>query len=662
VKGYTGKLLFVDLTNGTIWEEPVPDDVYEQYLSGIGLATYVLYNRIPQGTDPLGPDNVLGFVSGLLTGSGALFSGRWMVAAKSPLTGTWGEANCGGTLSPAIKQCGYDGIFFRGISPQPVYLYVDNGGAELRDASAVWGRDTVEAEEMLMEACAGKKTPAVACIGQAGEKLSLIAGVSNDRGRMAARSGLGAVMGSKKLKALVLAGSRKIECADREMVARLSRDCYKTYIAEASLPTLPARVLQLLGVMQGRAKTAQRLDGLMSIGVYKRWGTIAGNQMSVESGDAPIKNWAGTRSDFKNKRSKHIGPNRIIKREVQKYHCYACPLGCGGICETGSKYPETHKPEYETVLSFSAMLLNHDLDSIFYLNELVNRAGMDSISAGATVAFAIECYENGILTLDDTGGLALTWGNTQAIVQLVEKMVAREGIGDLLADGSKAAAERIGKGAKQYAIHAGGQDLPMHDPRNDPGYGLHYSTDPAPGRHTVGSQSFYDMYALWDKVDGYPETPAKYPVDDRFKADGRKARIAKGNVLIKQVMDGAGLCLFGLVINVSRLPIFEYLNAATGWDRTPEEYMEIGRRVQTLKQMFNIRQGIDPWDLRLSPRAYGVPPQDRGPNMGRTFDLDQMMRDYWEALGWDSNTGVPTLDTLVALGLADLVTASGWEG
>lgn len=651
MKPYTGKILWVDLGEGTTWEETIPDEVYERLLSGVGLGAYVLYDRIPAGADPLGPDNVLGFVSGLLTGTGALFSGRWMAVAKSPLTGTWGEANCGGNLSPAIKKCGYDGIFFRGISPAPVYLAVDNDGAELRDASALWGKDAVETEETLIETATGSKKPAVACIGQGGEGLSLISGISNDRGRMAARSGLGAVMGAKKLKAVVLAGAGRVTSYDKSEIRRLSQDCNRDYIQSARLPPIPAGSFALLGNVLSRSKTARVQDGLLSNAMMKRWGTIAANQLSIEMGDAPIRNFGGTRLDFKRSRSRTINADRIIKREVKKYHCYACPLGCGGICELDGPYPETHKPEYETVLSFSGLLLNDDLDSIFYLNELVNRAGLDSISTGMVVAFAIECYENGLLTGDDTGGLVLTWGNTEAIVQLVEQIVRREGLGDLLADGVQRAAQKIGCGAEQYAIHAGGQELPMHDPRNDPGYGLHYSVEPMPGRHTAGAQTFYEMYGVWDKVSGYPRPPAKFPVDERYRADEIKALGGKANSLLKQVIDGAGICMFALPMNVSRFPLFEYLNAATGWDRTPEAYMEMAHRIQTLKQMFNVRQGIDPWSLKIHPRAQGIPPQERGPNQGRTFDLDQMMRDYWAALGWDAETGVPTPETIQSLGL-----------
>jgi len=218
-----GKILTADLSTHEIREETIPDRVYEQYLSGMGLAACILYDRIPAGADPLSPENIIGFVSGLLTGTGSLFAGRWMVVGKSPLTGGWGEANCGGSFSPAIKRCGYDGIFFTGISEKPVYLYVNNGGAELRDASHLWGRDAVESEAMLIAETSANSR--IAVIGPAGERLSLIAGICNDRGRMAARSGLGAVMGAKRLKAVVLDGKKRIDVHNRAEIKRLSQMC-----------------------------------------------------------------------------------------------------------------------------------------------------------------------------------------------------------------------------------------------------------------------------------------------------------------------------------------------------------------------------------------------------------------------------------------------------
>jgi len=646
-KGYMGKILTVDLTVGDIKEEIIPDDVYEKYLSGMGLAAYILYNRIPSGADPLGPDNILGFVSGLLTGTGSLFAGRWMVVGKSPLTGGWGDANCGGNFSPAIKRCGYDGIFFKGISDKPVYLYIEKGKAQLRDASHVWGRDTVEAEKMLLEETAGNSR--VALIGPSGEKLSLISGISNDGGRMAARSGLGAVMGSKKLKALVLKGARRIPVHNREGIKKLSQKCNKW--VQFQPPFIPGSMTSYVGALMRVMPTVLAQDGMLYKILLRKWGTVSLNQMSIEMGDSPIKNWKGSNEDFGPKKSVTTNPDVFTDREMMKYHCYSCPLGCGGICSMTGKYSETHKPEYETVLALGGLCMNEDVDSLFYLNEALNRAGMDTISAGATAAFAIECYEEGILTKKDTDGLELTWGNAGAIIALIDKMISREGIGDILADGSRIAARKIGKGSERFVVHAGGQEPAMHDSRNDPGFALHYSVEPTPGRHTIGSGLYYEMFQLWKKIKGLPKVGPLYFKGSKYVVDEEKA--VKGAACSKfvNVLNGAGLCLFGSFLGAKRIPTFDWLNAATGWNKTPEEYMGIGERVQTLRQAFNIKHGIEPKDFKISDRAVGKPPLSGGANKGRTVDIDKMMEGYWGQFGWDTSTGKPGAECMEKLGI-----------
>ena len=653
LSAFTGKILFVDLSQGTCTEETIPEEVYGDYLSGIGLAAYVLFAKIPRGADPLGPDNVLGFVAGLLTGTGALYAGRWMAVAKSPLTGTWGDANCGGNLAPAIKRCGYDGLFFRGAAENPVYLYADGATIEVRDASHIWGMDTVETELALAQEPGIKRTPAIASIGPAGENLSLISGIANDKGRIAARSGLGAVMGSKRLKAIVLTGSKRVDCADRAAVKALNAAYLDAMPTSDSFP-VPGRMLPLMGSLVGRSPVATRTDGKTFWLTSKKWGTIVGNQLSVAMGDAPVKNWKGSSKDFPSKLSQSLNPDHIIEKEKRNYHCYACPLGCGGIVALDGPYEETHKPEYETVTGLGALLLNNDLDSICYLNELLNRAGMDSISAGGVVAFAIECFEQGILTTKDTDGLSLTWGNVDAITTLIEKMIAREGIGDLLADGVVVAAEQIGKGSDQFAVHAGGQELPMHDPRLDPVYGLHYSVEPTPGRHTIGATMYYDLFRLWEKSEQAPTVGRLYSRASRHQPNTENGRMAALISMLKMVIDGAGLCLFGAQTGIDRLQVFEYLNAVTGWQKTADEYLEIGRRIQTLRQLFNIREGIDPRSLKISPRALGAPPLKEGPLKGKTFDLDALMQHYWHAMGWDGQTGIPLNETVEQMGLCEI--------
>jgi len=653
LKAYTGKVLWVDLTQGTWSEETIPDSIYQQYLGGMGLGAHLLYREIPAGADPLGPENVLGFFPGLLTGTGSLFTGRWMAVAKSPLTGTWGDANCGGTLAFAIKQCGYDGILFKGASPMPVYLAINAHGPQLLDAAHLWGKDAVETEDWLRAAHHAKKQPAVAAIGPAGEKLSLISGIVNDRGRLAARSGLGAVMGSKKLKALVLAGSQRIGSHNPAKTRLLSLKCTRDALVPSRL--LYTKFLRMLGRVSGKLPIGFAQPGLLLGGALAKWGTIGTFQASVGMGDAPFKNWAGTERDMPQVYNA-IDPDHIRKTEKRKYHCRGCPLGCGGITEfvskeNGGQPIESHKLEYETTASFTTLLLNDDLGLVYEINELLNRAGMDTISAGGAVAFAMECYERGWITTEDTGGIELTWGNGPAILEVVRQMVAREGFGAWLADGVKKAAATLPAHTHEAAIHAGGQEIAYHDPRLDPGLGLHASVDPTPGRHTVGGYLFYEMYRLWTRIPGLPPARPLYARSVRYEPNGDNITSSVAVSNFTQFYNSVGACYMGMLLGVDRVPIFEWANATTGWELSPAEYMRAGHRIQTLRQMFNVRQGIDPHSLKISPRLTGSPPMQAGPNKGYSFDLDAFMQAYWEEIGWHPGTGIPTPETINMLEL-----------
>lgn len=650
---YAGKVLWVDLSLGTWREEVLPDSFYRKYLSGLGLASALLYREIPRGADALGPENVLGFVSGLLTGTGSFFTGRWMAVAKSPLTGTWGDANCGGTLAPAIKQCGYDGIFFKGQSASPVYLYIGPHGPELRDAAALWGRDAIETEDELQRLHAGKKKPAVACIGPAGENLSLISGIVNDRGRLAARSGLGAVMGSKKLKAVVLAGSRRISAARPLQMHRLSWSCRRKAILPIQFPNSKAFVL--IGKLVSKLPFGFTFDGLLLEGILAKWGTPGLTPYGVETGDTPFRNWAGSWKEYPTINQVTNG-ERLLSHEQHKYHCYSCPLGCGGIVSLGVQLPESHKPEYETIAAFTALIMSRNMEAVYLANEYLNRAGMDTISAGNTVAFAMECYEKGWITPADTGGMELTWGNDAILLPLLEQMVKREGIGALLADGTRAAARKLNAQSMTAAVQAGGQEIGFHDPRLDPGMGLHASVEPTPGRHTTGSQQYYEMYHLWKRVTAAPQPAFFYSKASKKDTQGERITAAVANSEFQQVYNGAGGCMFGMLIGVDRVPIFEWLNAATGWDYSPDDYMRIGRRIQTLRQAFNVREGISPMDLKVNKRLYDFPLPE-GPNKGVTFDLEAMMHAYWQEIGWDRDSGAPTPQSLAELDLTDWVEA-----
>ena len=655
MKSCMGKILHVDLTTGVITTKTVPDAVYEAVLSGKGLAAWYLYKNIPAGADPLGPENILGFASGALTGSGALMCGRWTVACKSPLTGGWGDANCGGVFSPAIKQCGYDAIFFSGISEKPVYLYCGDGKAELRDALQYWGKDAVEAEMELHAdlAAEGKKKPCIALIGTAGEKGSLISGICNEGGRMAARSGVGAVMGSKKLKAVVLAGNKTVQCAEPEKMKALSEELGRKLI-KMQLPSGLGGMLGAGGIMMGKMPSLP-LDGSLTSYIFREWGTPSNTPMAITSGDGPIKNWAGTPADAKGMPAA-FNPDKFNRFEKEKYHCYSCPLGCGGKLSLEKNryrdFRQTHKPEYETIEAFGPLLLNADRGSVLYINELLNRAGMDSISVGNTVAWAIECFENGILSPEQTDGLKLTWGNTEGIVALVRKMIAREGFGDKLADGVKRAAAIYG--GEQYAMHVGGQEPGMHDTRNDPQLAVHMVAEPAPGKHTIGMAIQYGAMSLCDICSWAPPATLHKKADD-LKPSETMALISKANACYSMLVDGAGGCYYGEMMGVHMWKLIEYLNAAAGWNFNGDHYMRIGERIQTLRQLFNIAQGYSPAAVSLPERMQGNPPLNQGPLKGVKLKNKEQVSLHWKAFGWDEKTGEPLAETVSELGIPELM-------
>ena len=488
--GYTGKYCIVNLSDGTT--EVVEPDVifYQKYLSGYGLGAAVIMKRQKPGVDPLAPQSYLGFCSGLITGSGALFSGRFMVVGKSPLTGGWGDANAGGYLSREIKRTGYDAVFFTGAAQKPVWVNITDENIEIKDAGSLWGKDIIDTEVALKEELGDQKVQ-VACIGQSGEKCSLISGIATDGGRMAARSGLGAVMGSKKLKAVAFRGRRDIPVARPLEVKEINRKFMVEYKKSKLPDRLTVRFMHFISQMIAKTGIAVPAQASLVREIYRKYGTPGLTVYSAMVGDMPIKNWDGVGiTDYGVASAAKNSDENVIKYQKRKYGCQSCPLTCGGIIDIKKgRYRGTrgHKPEYETLGSFGGLLLHDDLDAIIELNEMCNRAGIDTISTGAAVAFAIECFENGIIDLSATGGLELGWGKSAEIIRLTEMIINREGFGNTLADGVRRAAEKIGRGAEKFAMHAGGQELPMHDPRLDPGFAIAYQCEPTPGRHSISS-------------------------------------------------------------------------------------------------------------------------------------------------------------------------------
>ncbi|MFC1937377.1 aldehyde ferredoxin oxidoreductase family protein [Chloroflexota bacterium] len=616
--GYMGMVLWVNLAKGELKDEALDEKLCRDFIGGYGIGARLIYSRQKGRVDALGPENTLGFITGPLTGTDAPFGSRYEVVAKSPLTGGWGDANSGGDWGAYLKFAGYDGVFFTGASAKPVYLIIKEGKAELKDASHLWGKDVHQTEAALMAELGQKGS--VVSIGPSGEKLSLISCPVNNEGRAPGRSGLGAVMGSKKLKAIAVTGTAKVPVADVQKARSLRRE--------------------YLGRLKGGSMDYL---GMVFADVFRNFGTSGITADSAFSGDSPVKNWGGVgRKDFPNVTL--ISDENVRRFEEKKYGCYRCPFNCGGLMKAGTEYQYkagTHKPEYETLCAFGTMCLNDNLESITKANDICNRYGLDTISAGGTIAFAIECYENGIITKQDTDGIELTWGNHKAIIDMLEKLAKREGFGDVLADGVRVAAQKIGKGAEEYAIHVGGQELPMHDSRFAPSHGMNYQADPTPGRHTQGG------LAMGAGIPGL-----NIPDLDKYTYHGK----GKYEAIVKNqihMVNCTGMCLFGwLCFPWDELR--DVLSAVTGWQLSQDDVCRAGERIATLRQAFNVREGLSPEDFKMPPRVLGQPPLKEGPLANITIDNETQVREYYKAMGWDPKTGKPVKDKLVELGLEDV--------
>jgi aldehyde:ferredoxin oxidoreductase len=591
--GYMGKLLFVNLSAGEIKEETPDEGLYRDFIGGYGLGARVLYRHQHGGVDPLGAENTLGLVTGPLTGTPAPFGCRYVAVAKSPLTGGWGDANCGGDFGPNLRFAGYDGVFFTGISEKPVYLFIGNGQARLKEATDLWGKISYETDDRL-QAEHGKAAKVVS-IGPAGEKLSLVACLMNNRVDAAGRSGLGAVMGAKKLKAVVVKGNLKVPVADSEAANRLRRK----HIAEM--------------------KASPFLED------FHRYGTSGHTAESAHSGDTPVKNWGGIGViDLPDVAALH--KDVVDAGVASRTGCWRCPAACKGRLKEGAgehNYPAgTHRAEYETQAAFGAICLNNNSEAIAMAGYICDGYGLDTISAGTIIAFAMECYEHGLITKADTDGIELTWGNHRAMIAMLKKIARREGFGDVLADGVKLAAERIGKGAEEYAVHIGGQELGMHDPKFDfPAFAgqptaARYQMDATPGRHTAGFG------------------PSQFQVG---------------------VVNASGLCLHSnLAAADPNKYLVGFMSAVTGWDRSLDELLRCGERIANIRHVFNLREGINPLKLKVHGRIIGRPPLKEGPLAGVSSDIEAEIYQNLGALDWDRETTKPNKRKLLELGLDDI--------
>ena len=609
--GYMGRILSVDLSSGDMHHEPLAEELCKDFLGGYGLASRILYGRIPKGAEPLGHQNILGFMTGPLTGTPAVIGSRFVVVAKSPKTGGWGDGNCGGHFGPHLKFAGFDGVLFGGIAPKPVYLLIREGAPRLLDATDLWGLGVNELEDRIKERHG--KDVQLCSIGPAGERKSLAACIMNDRERAAGRSGLGAVMGSKNLKAVVVQGSMEVPVHDEK------------------------------GIKDLRKKILKSPGGFYRI--LNKYGTCGTTHDSVMAGDAPVRNWGGAGpADFPMEKAKRLSGEAVVGLEGYKpYACWHCPIACGGKVtqNTGRFALEQnrgvgHKPEYETLAMFGSNLLNDDLAAIVKANEICNDMGLDTISVGSTIGYAIECYEKGLITKNDTGGLEMTWGNAEAIVEMTRRIAHGEGAGARLADGVRAAWESFGKVGDEYAVHVDGEEVPAHDPKFIPGLASTYVLSATPARHTQGGELLTPPGLELADLDKYVYTGH---AENHLKL-----------VSLVETVNAAGLCLFGyLTYPVQSLP--EQISAVTGWTWDMEEAQKAGLRIFTMRHAFNLREGINPLRRKIPGRIVGRPPLREGNVRDVTVDHETLCREFLETLGWDIRTTVPSSESLQKLGL-----------
>ena len=620
MNGLTGTILEVDLTAGTINKGSIPEKIWRDYLGGAGVAARLFFENVDPGVDPLSPDNPLYIMSGPLAGSNIPGSSRFAVCAKSPLTGIWGDSTCGGNFSPELKSAGYDGIIIKGASEKPVALVIEDAEVRLEDASSLWGKCTYDTCDELKKTGkgtgtgTGTKMPKVVCIGQAGENLVKFAGVCNDKADFAGRCGMGAVMGSKKLKAITCVGTGKIGIADREALDDVRKRIY-AQIRES----VPAQSLKEMGT-----------DSSMDLGMM--------------TGDVPIKNFrVGEALDL----SAEIGgPAMTEKHLVKPSACTSCPIASKRVMKVDEGPHKTGPvpgPEYETCATFGTMCVMSDGAALITMNTLCNRYGIDTISAGSTIAFAMDCYDQGILTKDDLDGIELTWGNAEAMIQLIHKIGKREGVGDILAEGSREAAKKFGRGAEDLTAEVKGLEIPMHDPRGSHGLGLSYMTSNRGACHNAhlvhpieqGMKAWTDL-GFSDNYDG--------------QTDEGKAELVKKAEDFGVPLNSIPLCNFDMWAMEAKDPI-DAINAVSGWNLNLDSYLATGARTWLLKRSLINMMGITSKDDRLPQKV--LEPLSDGAAANSVPDVERLRNDYYAARGLDEK-GFPTPETLTAAGLSDV--------
>lgn len=660
--GHLGKVLHVDLTTGAHHVEHVDESVYRSYLGGYGLGAWLMWKQFPAGTDPLAPEACFAICSGLLTGLRTPFSGRIQIVGKSPLTGTWADSNSGGSVCSHLRQAGYDAVVVRGRAAVPSVLVIRDGAVAIEPAGEVWGLEVPQAFDALVARYGGKRDVGVSAIGPAGEKQLRIASVMNDRYHAFGRQGFGAIYGSKQLKAIVVAGSGAIPVARPAEFKALCKRITDDYRRDLGLV---ARVFAWFGRPKGwlawmyRAMT--RLGAKLqspTASMRQLWterGTTAAVALSVENGDAPIKNWTGVGSrDFPlAKRGMKVDGSVVDKYVTKKLSCGDCPMPCKGIVKVKSRgLRDVRRPDYETIVGFGANLLNDDIELVTACHDACNRLGIDAVSSSMTIGWVCEAVEKGLLTAADLDGIDMRWGNGEAALALTEAIGRGEGCGAWLGHGVARAAAHLGKDSEAFAVHVHGGEPAYHDSRFTSLMGVTYIADPTPGRHTAGGASWNETFGVGFSL---PQAAARKDWNVKWKGTEGKGVAQALHSNAHQAMNGLGLCMFTMLTGA--LPWTDLLRAATGWDVTDADVLACGERIQNLRAAFNRREGVVPADFAPHPRMLGEGDGNltAGPLKGVRVPLRVLRDDYFAAMHWDPTTGHVSKARATELGMSELL-------
>lgn len=620
--GYNGKVLRVDLTTGSTLVEELGEDFYRRYLGGTGLIAYYLLKELKPGVDPFSPENKLIFATGVVTGAPLGGSGRNAIGTKSPMSSTFDTAEVGGYWGAELKRASYDVLIIEGRAGKPVYLWIQDGKVEIKDASHLWGKSIGETQEIMRQEL-GDSGVRTALIGPGGEKLVRYACVANDLSHFAGRGGMGAVMGSKNLKGIAVRGHNPPPMADPKAISDIAkrfRDSIKTH------PFLSE---------------------------YHEFGTISGPVGYSSKGGLCVRNFQESVFPGVEKLSEEVYMDELGSKMDT---CHACPIRCKHKVRIKDTHGVTfehyhgHGPEYEALVAFGPFCGVNDLQAIACANELCTAYTVDVISCGVTIAFAMECFGKGLITEKDTGGLKLEFGNAEAMVKATEMICQREGFGDVLAEGCLRAAQKIGKGAEQYAMHVKGVEIPMHNPYFKPIVGLGYALCPTGADHKRNLPFVHNLTHPGPALDMYTPLGILDPLSREDFSSPARIRQYIYAIYELTALDCVGICYFcgdGYHPN----HIAEIVKGATGWETSVWEVMKVGERAMNMMQVFNIREGFTREDDRIPERFHQ--PLAAGPLKGFKLDKEEFEKakdTYYSMMGWDER-GNPMRGKLLELGI-----------